>query len=370
MSDFGYSSSNQNMFWHMTAGHNCTNYVAYRLVQNGLPNLRPWVGTGNAYNWGLANPSITDQTPTAGAVAWYDAFAQPMGAYGHVAYVERVVSDDEIIISEDNWNGNFHWRRITRDSYWPSGFIHFGAASTGSDSTIDGASPEGEMDRAWTPTAGRVSVTGWAFDADAATQPLAMSVSIGGKIGAVGAETHRIGTANWKNTEVADAYPGVGDHQGMYATVTTRKRGTQKAYLYASNAAGTPGKRVLVGTKTVTIANPDPKGKVTLVSSPRSKKLHLRGWALDPNAKTKPSSVRAYIGGPAGKGHRVDLGVASLSSRAAAAAAPGAGKRHGFDRTVRTKWTGKRTVYVYALNLSGTPGTKSLLVKKTITIRK
>ncbi len=44
-----------------------------------------------------------------------------IGSSGHVAYVERVVSADEIVISEDSWSGDFHWRTITRDSgRWPT----------------------------------------------------------------------------------------------------------------------------------------------------------------------------------------------------------------------------------------------------------
>jgi hypothetical protein len=72
-----------------------------------------------AYNWGVARADITNQTPAVGAVAWWSS------GDGHVAYVEKVVSNDEIIVSEDNWGGDFHWKRITRSSGWPIGFIHF-----------------------------------------------------------------------------------------------------------------------------------------------------------------------------------------------------------------------------------------------------
>ena len=48
------------------------------------------------------------------------------GPPGHVAYVERVVSANEIIVSQDSWGGDFSWARITRTSSgWPSGFVHF-----------------------------------------------------------------------------------------------------------------------------------------------------------------------------------------------------------------------------------------------------
>ncbi len=122
----GYRTAGQQMWWRMYAGHNCTNYVAYRLVQNGMPNERPWVGSGNATNWGEAMKHLVDDVPVVGAVAWWRAGVPGGGSVGHLAYVEQVVSRDEIIVSEDSWGGDFHWRRITTSgSGWPTGFIHF-----------------------------------------------------------------------------------------------------------------------------------------------------------------------------------------------------------------------------------------------------
>ncbi|MGN6576074.1 MAG: CHAP domain-containing protein [Nocardioides sp.] len=126
MSDAGYSRASGTMWWRMFTGHNCTNYVAYRMVQSGLPNTRPWSGGGNARYWGTSNAELTDDVPTVGSVAWWGAYVKPAGAAGHVAYVEQVVSPDEIIVSQDSWGGDFSWARITRDSgRWPSGFVHF-----------------------------------------------------------------------------------------------------------------------------------------------------------------------------------------------------------------------------------------------------
>ncbi len=125
-SDAGYGAANGTMYWQMYAGHNCTNYAAYRMIQAGMPNKRPWVGGGNASEWGKYMSSITDQTPNVGAIAWWGKYANGAGSAGHLAYVERVVSPDEIIVSEDSWGGTFHWRSITRASgRWPTGFIHF-----------------------------------------------------------------------------------------------------------------------------------------------------------------------------------------------------------------------------------------------------
>jgi surface antigen len=125
-SDAGYGAVNSRMYWRMYSGHNCTNYAAYRMIQAGMSTERPWDGTGMAYNWGHARADITNGRPSVGAIAWWDRYDSGVGSSGHVAYVEQVVSADEIVISEDSWSGDFHWRRITRDSgRWPSGFIHF-----------------------------------------------------------------------------------------------------------------------------------------------------------------------------------------------------------------------------------------------------
>ncbi len=126
MSDAGYGAANKTMYWRMYTGHNCTNYAAYRMIKAGMPNVRPWSGSGNATNWGVAMSSITNSTPTVGSIAWWKAGVKPAGSAGHVAYVEKVVSANEIIVSQDSWGGEFSWARVTRTSSgWPSGFIHF-----------------------------------------------------------------------------------------------------------------------------------------------------------------------------------------------------------------------------------------------------
>lgn len=121
-SDAGYEAVSKTSYWSQYVGHNCTNYVGYRLVKNGLPNVRPASLTGNASNWGPSFPAQTNDSPAVGAIAWWDT---SFSSTGHVAYVEKVVSNSEIIISEDNWGGDFRWRRVTfAGGKWPNGFIH------------------------------------------------------------------------------------------------------------------------------------------------------------------------------------------------------------------------------------------------------
>ncbi|GAB2454638.1 hypothetical protein GCM10027062_38860 [Nocardioides hungaricus] len=125
-SNAGYAKNIKTMWWRMYAGHNCTNYAAYRMVKSGLPNTRPWDGPGNATYWGTQMPRITDDVPRVGAIAWWKANTGPAGSAGHVAYIEQVISEDEFIVSQDSWGGDFSWAVITRGSgNWPSGIMHF-----------------------------------------------------------------------------------------------------------------------------------------------------------------------------------------------------------------------------------------------------
>jgi surface antigen len=166
----GYRQASSTAYWRMFSGHNCTNYVAYRLIQSGMPDVRPWEGSGNASNWGVAMASITDQTPTVGSVAWYKPNVTPAGSNGHVAMVEQVISDTEIVVSEDYWGGDFHWRRVTKTGGgWPSGFIHFNdrvVAPTTAPAIVGSPAVGAPLEvaaGAWTPTPSTVTVR-WLAD--------------------------------------------------------------------------------------------------------------------------------------------------------------------------------------------------------------
>jgi surface antigen len=116
-SNFGYNLNYKKMWWRMYAGHNCTNYVAYRMVSNGMSATRPWSGSGDARNWGVVFAGKTNQTPMVGSVAWWST--------NHVAYVQQIIDANTIVVSEDHYGGDFDWRRIVRSGGgWPTGFIH------------------------------------------------------------------------------------------------------------------------------------------------------------------------------------------------------------------------------------------------------
>ena len=120
--------SNEISYWGMTAGHNCTNYVAWKLIGDGEP--RPATGPGNAADWASnarADGYLVNSIPQVGSVAQWDAFADGNPLEGHLAYVEKVNGDGTILISEDYWtedgSGQLTFRTIAAASV--SNFIHY-----------------------------------------------------------------------------------------------------------------------------------------------------------------------------------------------------------------------------------------------------
>lgn len=114
MSTSGYSKVYRKEHWGMYGGHNCTNYVAYRLEKKRVKKFR----AGSATQWGnnakRAGLTVTRSVPRKGDVAWW--------SFGHVAYVESVnAKAGTFIVSEDNWGGNFAWRKFKISQV--SGFI-------------------------------------------------------------------------------------------------------------------------------------------------------------------------------------------------------------------------------------------------------
>jgi len=103
----------------------CTSYVASKLNRRGVPfsnqyKISRW---GNASNWSNAAKAAgipqddSNVTPRFGDVAWFSS--------GHVAYVERVLSNGTIDISEYNYSSRHDYgtRNIKTSSV--SKFIHF-----------------------------------------------------------------------------------------------------------------------------------------------------------------------------------------------------------------------------------------------------
>lgn len=92
----------------------CVSYTAWKVHQSGR-RMPYWGGRGNANEWSLsaeADGIKTGSTPKKGAVAI--AF---IGPYGHSMYVEKVLKDGRIHISEFNYyvDGTYTERIISAD---------------------------------------------------------------------------------------------------------------------------------------------------------------------------------------------------------------------------------------------------------------
>ncbi|MCL3836447.1 Ig-like domain repeat protein [Aeromicrobium duanguangcaii] len=117
----GYADVMHQMHWRMYAGHNCTNYVAYRLKRNGVPE--PKILMGNARDWHTNAKKlgyVVDNRPAVGAIAQWSK------ASSHVAYVEEV-GPKHLILSEDSYTSKVYrrYKVSTGDSWYPERFIHF-----------------------------------------------------------------------------------------------------------------------------------------------------------------------------------------------------------------------------------------------------
>jgi surface antigen len=127
--DPGWAANMHFMHWNMYSGHNCTNYVAYRLKRDGVP--QPPYRLGNADTWApnaKKHGVLVDGKPEVGAVgAW--------PGRRHVVYIEEI-GPDYLITSEDNWPGYYPkgmYRKIKvfkGERAYPTQFIHFKGKST------------------------------------------------------------------------------------------------------------------------------------------------------------------------------------------------------------------------------------------------
>jgi len=227
----GYAGVYRGSFWNMRSGHNCTNYVAYRLTHGRLA-ARP-AGANEAGSWGTAARRAgipVTRTPRVGAVAFWRARHHGASSGGHVAYVEAVRPDGSIVISEDHLGGTFMWRVLRKNGgAWPSGFIQFPQS--------DG-SPSGKLLWAQSAGDGGLRLSGTAGEPDVAAGQREYVVSVGGPREAAGVETFQFTTPYFRFIRLK----------------TLRTRGATTMYLYALNTPGTAGTDTLLGTTPVTIS--------------------------------------------------------------------------------------------------------------------
>ncbi|MET0446932.1 MAG: CHAP domain-containing protein [Aeromicrobium sp.] len=227
----GYASVYRQSFWNMRAGHNCTNYVGYRLTHAGRVVNRP-AGANDAGTWGRAARAAgipVGKKPRVGSVAYWKAGYHGASKGGHVAYVEKVNKNGSIVISEDHLGGTFVWRTLSKKSRsWPSGFIRFPRSN---------GSPSGKMLFAKPDGSGRIRFSGTAGEWDVPGGQHKYVVTVGGPRGAAGVETFTFSSPYFRFERLK----------------TLQTRGRTTIYVYALNTPGTRGTDTLIGKRAVTI---------------------------------------------------------------------------------------------------------------------
>lgn len=228
MTAHGYDGVYKQSFWRATPGHNCTNYVAYRLSHNGRLVYRP-SRLGYASEWGINVPKEGIQvysSPKVGDVAWW-SYHRGSSTRSHVAMVERVNKDGSVTVSEDNLDGDFDWRTVSRGGSFPSGFIRFPQSN---------GSPRGFIKSVENEN-GKVTVFAYGDEADSQDRASTVLISWGGP---------RNGTGTIQQNS---SRPLMGSWY-VYRTFASGQV-PKVAYVYALNTRGTKGSDFSYGKVTV-----------------------------------------------------------------------------------------------------------------------
>ena len=134
--DYPFRGSAPDQFdgWGFLTGE-CTSFVAWRMRQHGIDFTNSMKGGlfGHGYMWANNARKLgyrVDNSPSVGAIVYYDQNAFWAGPLGHVAYVAQVNGDGSIVIEEYNWGleekdhyAYHHPPRLT-DAAHVSAFIH------------------------------------------------------------------------------------------------------------------------------------------------------------------------------------------------------------------------------------------------------
>ncbi|MGH9084691.1 MAG: SpoIID/LytB domain-containing protein [Acidimicrobiales bacterium] len=184
---------------------------------------------------------------------------------------------------------------------------------------------------------GGVGMTGWAIDPDT-TAPVDVHLYVG--------SNGTNGAASGHRADIGTAFPAYGPNHG-FDRIVPAAAGRQSWCAYVINVG--PGATRSLGCGSIDVAV-NPFGVVDLIQAVPGG-TRVAGWAIDPDTAA-PIDVHLYVGSSGTNG------AAALARGDIAAAFPGYGPYHGFDRVVPVNPAGK-DVCAYAINQAA--GTTTLL---------
>ena len=192
--------------------------------------------------------------------------------------------------------------------------------------------PVGQLDSVRSGS-GSLRITGWTYDKDSRTTPLDVTITVDRRAHVV--------LADKKRSDVAKAHPSAGAAHGFDASFPVAQ-GPHTVCVTATNIGY--GRNNSLGCETVTL-NESPVGALDIVNE-KSGKLHVRGWAYDPDVPTTGLGVAIAVDGA-----KPMTVVADAPRPDVAQAHPSAGADHGFDVLLPAK-EGTHRICVSALNVS------------------
>lgn len=278
----------------------------------------------------------------------------------HTAIVVSNLGGGRFDVVDSNWGtpglmvnhhtiANIHADIFNGAGAQPTRFIRMGTVGP------PAGSPIGCVDAVQGFVGGGARLQGWVMDPDAKTQPTSIHVYVDGQAGS-GARGVNLGIAAFSRPDVAAAYPGSSAEHGFNTGIMGLAPGSHTLFVYGINVAGTPGDNVLLGEVGVTVPSSPtgtPLGNGDAITGSIGG-ASTAGWAFDPDVPTAPVEIHTYVDGPAGSGARfVGLGLANVDRPDVAKAYPQAGPTHGFNTWVTGLAPGQHTLFLYAINKSG-----------------
>lgn len=208
---------------------------------------------------------------------------------------------------------------------------------------------------------GTISFGGWSFDPDRFNQTVGIFMYIGGDYEQYLTPTDfsnipeqvQIVHANSERKDVNAVY-GCGDNHGFEGTLSVKKRGTQKVYVYADDY-GYGERPVLIGSATVYISEPDhylPIGNLDSVEGFNGY-ITLTGWAFDADQYNTKLNIMYCLGGDKDDpdSEKFISYNAAGKTRTDVNEVYGCGNYHGFSEQSQVKSRGEVPIYVYAQNV-------------------
>lgn len=207
---------------------------------------------------------------------------------------------------------------------------------------------------------GKLFVSGWTIDADAAWIPTDVHVYVDD----VG---FALGPTDVDRPDVQAVYPRYGLQRGFARVIDYSAPGTHRVCAYGINYPDTPGQNALLGCREVELnGSPaeghDPFGSLDAAEW-RNDGLFVSGWTIDADAAWVPTDVHVYV-----DDQGFALGPTDVDRPDVEASYPGYGLQRGFAENVPFRMGGKHQVCAYGINYPDTPGTNTSLGCRSVDI--